>query len=75
VDDAIPGEHLGWASLTTRGALGTVTSSHSVPREDFVHLIDDEGGCLCGPWKVDAPGAPFFKHWPLDKRYYEQDLV
>lgn len=51
------------------------TSIHWIPIDQFVHHIDMEGTCLCGPvveYK-DYPHAtvPLVHHWGLDPRYYE----
>jgi len=57
---------------------GQVMSHHDWPVETFVHVVDLEGGCVCGPEVTAVEHSPgrFIRrveHKPLDPRYYTYD--
>ncbi|HEX7099334.1 MAG TPA: hypothetical protein VF377_08825 [Acidimicrobiia bacterium] len=66
-----------YRSLTITDKDGHPTSFHSIPIEQFVHLVDDRGSCLCGPQvtrELDANCEvviSHYGHWPLDARFYD----
>lgn len=46
-----------------------IMSRHSVPLEQFVHIMDPQGSCLCGPSIVLSPEHVVVQHYGLDERY------
>lgn len=66
---------LGWVWYRSVGEDGEPNATHCVPLEDFVHTLDGEGRCICGPDRTEIEHySSAFRHWPLDGRYYELDL-
>lgn len=63
-----------WFQYVSRDPKGIPNGFHMVPYEEpgtLVHLCDGDGGCVCGPHRVDVDGnVPQFRHWPLSDQYY-----
>jgi hypothetical protein len=69
-----PVDHNGFRTLHTTDDAGRRTSSHLIPAEQFVHSIDEEASCLCGPvvdYRETPEGpVPMVAHVALDPSYY-----
>lgn len=70
-----PIEQPGWRTFSTT-RMGDVTSTHSVPVEQFVHELSASGDCVCGPdvsylVQSEGPDLPMIVHFALDPSYYE----
>ena len=69
-----PVEFFGWKNFSTTTDEGTVTSHHTVPIEQFIHNVDKDGDCLCGPdidYVTQAHGiVAMVVHWALERAYY-----
>lgn len=63
----------GFKFLNTTDQYG-VTSIHKIPMEQFVHAVDEEVSCLCGPevdYRIGDRVVPIALHYALDGEYYE----
>ena len=66
---------LAWKSFGQSDPAGDLASVHNVPDEAFVHALDEEGSCLCGPMVTSSwthgDVIRLVQHRPLDVRYYK----
>lgn len=71
-----PGD-MGMRTAATQDRNGWLQSIHNFPVEQFVHELDFEVTCVCGPdvAYMHFPHAvvPFVTHKALDPRYYWDD--
>jgi hypothetical protein len=66
-----------WQTLEQSDPHGQTLSIHHVPVEQFVHFLDTNGSCLCGPsmamYDLYGQGrpTPMVTHHPLEVKYYK----
>lgn len=47
-----------------------ISSRHTVPMEQFVHILDARGSCLCGPAVIVGEDSAVVQHYGLAPQYH-----